>query len=594
MQMAFPNRSPARAVLGFLLGHWRRQPGLVGLTLLCVVLATLADVLVPLFAGRLVDAVTAPSSTPGAARAAWNGFAAMVGLGAAVVGLRVLGIVGVLRVTIRMMQEVMGETFWQVQRFSANWHADSFAGSVVRQVTRGAGAIDLLNDTLIFALIPAAIALVGSAVVLGARWPVAGMLVAVGAAVFIAAAVAMSTWVGAAARLSNAWDTRLGGALADAVTCNAVVKAFGAEAREDARLGHILRKWNLRTRRTWVRGTWSYWLQSAQLLGLRSAVTGLGVWLWWRGDAGPGGVATVLTSYFVIHGYLQDIGQHIRNLQRSINEMDELVALCAQRPEVTDRPDARPLVIGAGEIRFEAVDFRYGDHAEPLFAGLSVTIAAGERVGLVGHSGSGKSSFVRLLQRLHDVTGGRVLIDGQDIAAATQVSLRAQLAIVPQEPLLFHRSLAENIAYARPDATMAEIEAAARLANADGFIARMPRSYRTMVGERGMRLSGGERQRIAIARAFLADAPVLVLDEATASLDSESEAAIQEAMARLMVGRTAIVVAHRLSTVRAMDRILVFAAGRIVEQGTHAALVARPDGVYRRLFERQAVGLLTE
>ncbi len=581
-------------MLGFLLGHWRRQAVLVGLTLLCVVLATLADVFVPLFAGRLVDAVTAPASTPGAARAAWAGVAALGVGGAAVGGVRLGGLLGVVRLTVRMMQEVMAETFRQVQRFSANWHADSFAGSVVRQVTRGAGAIDLLNDTLIFALMPAAVALAGSAAVLGARWPVVGALVAVGAAVFIAVAVAMSYWVGAAARLSNAWDTRLGGALADAVTCNAVVKAFGAEAREDARLDHILGKWNRRTRRTWLRGTWSYWLQSVQLLGLRSAVTGLGVWLWWRGDAGAGGVATVLASYFVIHGYLQDIGQHIRNLQRSINEMDELVGLYAQTPEVLDRPDARPLVVGAGEIRFEAVDFRYGAHVEPLFERLSVTVAAGERVGLVGHSGSGKSSFVRLLQRLHDVTGGRVTIDGQDVARVTQNSLRSQLAIVPQEPILFHRSLAENIAYARPDATMPEIEAAARLANADGFIARLPRGYRTMVGERGVKLSGGERQRIAIARAFLADAPILVLDEATASLDSESEAAIQEAMARLMQGRTAIVIAHRLSTVRAMDRILVFAAGRIVEQGSHAALVGRPDGVYRRLFERQAVGLLTD
>ncbi len=592
--MSTLDRSPARAVLGFLLGHWRRQAVLVGLTLLCVVLATLADVFVPLFAGRLVDAVTAPPSATGAARAAWRGFAAMVGLGAAVVGLRMLGIIGVVRLTVRMMQEVMAETFRQVQRFSANWHANSFAGSVVRQVTRGAGAIDLLNDTLIFALIPAAVALGGSAAMLGACWPVVGVLVALGAGVFIAVALAMSAWVGAAARLSNAWDTRLGGALADAVTCNAVVKAFGAEAREDSRLDHILGKWNRRTRRTWLRGTWSYALQSAQLLGLRSAVTGLGVWLWWRGGASAGGVATVLTSYFVIHGYLQDIGQHIRNLQRSITEMAALGALPAQTRVVVERPGARPLVIGAGEIRFEAVDFRYGDHSDPLFERLSVSIAAGERVGLVGHSGSGKSSFVRLLQRLYDVTGGRVLIDGQDIAGVTQESLRAQLAIVPQDPVLFHRSLAENIAYARPDATMAEVDAAARLANADGFIARLPRGYRTMVGERGVKLSGGERQRIAIARAFLADAPVLVLDEATASLDSESEAAIQEAMARLMQGRTAIVVAHRLSTVRAMDRILVFAAGRVVEEGAHAALVQRPGGVYRRLFERQAVGLLAD
>jgi ATP-binding cassette, subfamily B, bacterial len=215
-------------------------------------------------------------------------------------------------------------------------------------------------------------------------------------------------------------------------------------------------------------------------------------------------------------------------------------------------------------------------------------------VGLVGHSGSGKTTFVKLLQRLYDVTDGRILIDGQEIANATQVSLRAQLALVAQDPVLFHRSLAENIAYGRPGASMAEIEHAARLANAHEFIARQPKAYATLVGERGVKLSGGERQRVALARAFLADAPILILDEATSSLDSESEALIQEAMDRLIVGRTAIVIAHRLSTVRMLDRILVFEQGAVVEEGSHEDLVQRTNGVYKRLFERQAMGLLPD
>jgi ATP-binding cassette, subfamily B, bacterial len=200
---------------------------------------------------------------------------------------------------------------------------------------------------------------------------------------------------------------------------------------------------------------------------------------------------------------------------------------------------------------------------------------------------------VRLIQRLHELDGGEILIDGQNIAAVTQHSLRSQIAIVPQEPTLFHRSLAENIAYGRPDATQDQIEHAARLARAHEFIVRQPRGYNTPVGERGIKLSGGERQRVAIARAFLADRPILILDEATSSLDSESEEAIAEAAARLMEGRTCIVIAHRLSTVRAMDRILVFRAGQIVEEGTHAALVARAGGLYRDLFQRQALGLVS-
>ena len=198
---------------------------------------------------------------------------------------------------------------------------------------------------------------------------------------------------------------------------------------------------------------------------------------------------------------------------------------------------------------------------------------------------------MRLIQRLHDLQDGTIRIDGQDIAGVQQASLRRQIALVPQEPTLFHRTLAENIAYGRPGASAAEIEQAARLAHAHEFIVRQPKGYATLVGERGIKLSGGERQRVAIARAFLADAPILILDEATSSLDSESEAAIQAAMETLIEGRTAIVIAHRLSTVRAMDRILVFDRGRIVEEGPHDALVTRAGGVYRRLFERQAMGM---
>lgn len=256
-----------------------------------------------------------------------------------------------------------------------------------------------------------------------------------------------------------------------------------------------------------------------------------------------------------------------------------------------DASDARPIAIEGGEIVFDDVTFHYGGHRAPLYDGLSVTIRAGERVGLVGRSGSGKTTFVKLVQRLYDVSGGRVLIDGQDIALATQQSLRSQIAIVQQEPILFHRTLAENIAYGRPGAGLEAIEQAARLANAHDFILRLPKGYGTLVGERGVKLSGGERQRVALARAFLADAPVLILDEATSSLDSESEALIQQAMERLMKGRTSIVIAHRLSTVRSLDRILVFDRGEIVEQGTHAVLASKPGGIYRGLFERQVVEL---
>jgi ATP-binding cassette subfamily B protein len=328
------------------------------------------------------------------------------------------------------------------------------------------------------------------------------------------------------------------------------------------------------------------------LVVLQLLIAGAAILLWQQGRAGAGDVATVLSLYFVLHGYLRMVGQHVRETQRGVADMHELVELSASDFSLPDRAQAPALLVQGGRIEARHVRFRYGAHAAPLFDGLCLDIAAGERVGLVGPSGSGKSTFVRLIQRLHDLDGGRILIDGQDIALVSQNSLRSQIAIVPQEPTLFHRTLAENIAYGRPGASLAEIEHAARLARAHEFIERQPKGYATLVGERGVKLSGGERQRVAIARAFLADRPILILDEATSSLDSESEAAIAEAAGRLMEGRTCLVIAHRLSTVRAMDRILVFRNGDIIEEGTHTMLVARPGGLYRDLFNRQALGLV--
>jgi ATP-binding cassette, subfamily B, bacterial len=575
-----------RKVLVFTVKHWKRRKPLVGAIALAIMLATLTEVLVPVFAGHLIDAV---AQGPAAADAAITAFAAMAALGLTMVALRHLAWWGVVPLTLRIMRQVAQDAFHRIQRLSTDWHTNSFAGSTVRKITRGMWALDTLNDVLLLALLPSFVVLVSTVLLLGNRWPVMGFIMALGALAYIALSVVLATRVVApAARLSNALDTRIGGVLADALGANSVVKSFGAEIREDARLARVIGKWSHRTRRTWMRHTWSGTSQLALLWIVRTGVTGTALWLWWKGHATPGEITYVLTTYFVVHGYLRDIGQHVHHLQRAVNEMEEMVNIFEEPLGIADSPGARRLQIQTGEVRFEHVTFRYAGQDKPLFRDLNVHIAAGERIGLVGHSGSGKTTFVKLIQRLYDVSEGRVLIDGQNVTQATQESLRSQIAIVQQEPILFHRSLAENIAYARPDASLAQIEQAARLANAHDFIVRLRRGYQTLVGERGIKLSGGERQRVALARAFLADLPILILDEATSSLDSESEALIQQAMSRLMTGRTSIVIAHRLSTVRAMDRILVFERGQIVEEGSHQALLQRPHGHYWRLFERQS------
>lgn len=324
------------------------------------------------------------------------------------------------------------------------------------------------------------------------------------------------------------------------------------------------------------------------LVALQTMILGLLLLLWKRGLINVGDITFMLTTLFMLQGYLRRIGSNFRHLQRSVNELEALVGFEYSPTEQSEQYAAVHAEIKRGEICFSEVNFSYcAADSVPLYQHLSVMITPGERVGLVGYSGSGKSTFVRLIQRLYEIQSGKITIDGQDIAQMQLASLRSQIAIVPQEPLLFHRSLAENIAYAKPDASHDEIVTAAKLAGIHELISHLPEGYETQVGERGVKLSGGERQRVAIARAFLLDAPLLILDEATSSLDSESETHIQQSMDMLMLNRTTLVIAHRLSTLSKMDRILVFDNGRIVEQGSHDKLILQHGGLYKKLFEYQ-------
>ena len=585
-------KDPFLRTIRFVAGRWRLQGRLALVMAAILALIAAAELALPIFAGRMIDALAdAARSRDAAVQEALQAFAAILGLGVALVVLRYGLFKGIIRFTLRMMSEVASETFWRVQRFSTDWHANSFAGATVRKLSRGMYAFDLLNDTVLVALWPSLLVLVGATLLFGWHWPLMGLAVGVGTVLYVAVTVKLSLdYVTPATRRSNAWDSRMGGALADSVSCNPVVKAFGAEVREDTRFGRVLARWQSRTRITWTRATLTGIVQQGILLVLRIVVIGLALLFWWQDKATLGDVTFVLTAYGVVNGYLRDIGHHVHNVQRSTSDLEELVDFHHEPLDVANRPGAADMAIARGDIAFDQVRFRYPALDRQVYDSLSVRIPAGQRVGLVGRSGSGKTTFVKLVQRLYDIDGGCIAIDGQDIAGVRQESLRRQLAIVQQEPVLFHRSLAENIAYGRPDATMAEIEQAARLAHADAFIERLPQRYATLVGERGVKLSGGERQRVAIARAFLADAPILILDEATSSLDSESETLIQDAMHGLMRGRTTLVIAHRLSTVRELDRILVFDHGRIVEDGSHANLMRLKGGIYRRLVERQADG----
>ena len=570
--------------------YWHRHPGKISILVAGLLAVTACEVLVPLIAGRLVEVVTNKEPVSGAdLPAAIGALAWLLGLGAAFQIIRQSCLYVFVRLAAQCMAAIMSETFHRVQRFSADWHATSFAGATVRKLSRGMWAFDTLEDAVYLGILPTTLVLVGIAVALFLHWPLMGTFLSVSMAFYIAATVWMKTrWIAPVNRISNEADSTLGGAVADAITNNGIVKAFAAETREDAALAEAAGDWRTKANRCWNRYVSAQGVQQAMLLFLQAGLLGMVIWFWANGRADTGDVAFVMTAYFMIHGYLRDIGHHLFDLQRSINEIDDIVTFARLPMAVQDRSDARHLNVTQGHIEFDHVHYRYSGQSEPLYDGLSFEVFPGEMVALVGHSGSGKSSLVKLLQRLYDIDGGRITIDGQNIRTVTQESLRRAISVVPQDTTLFHRSLAENIAYGRPRASREDIEWAARQAHADGFIARLPKGYDTPVGERGVKLSGGERQRIAIARAFLADAPILVFDEATSSLDARTEAHVQAAMSTLMAGRTTIVVAHRLSTVRMADRILVFERGRIVEQGNHSSLIVRPDGHYRRLHGLEA------
>jgi ATP-binding cassette subfamily B protein len=569
-------------VLAFIGGYWARRPGLMSATVGLMLLAIGCELLVPRASQGLVDAAVRGPAHAGGAWKAWLFFVTVY-----------LAFALARNVAMRFwtpmaawtMQEMTDEGFRRVQSFSADWHGETFAGATVRRLSRAMWGYDVVADSLVIGIGPALLVMVGLSAQMILRWPLVGGFSLAVVVLYIAANVAMSTlYVRAANLRSVALDSRIGGALADSITSNPTVKSFGAEAREAARIARVTADWRQATMRTWNRYT-DVWLVQNLLLGiLQAGLTGLVVRRWTQGEASAGDVAFVITSFLVMSGYLRDIGENIRMAQRGLADVEDVARFARTEPQVADRPDAPDFHGQSGEIVFESVTFRYKGAGAPIYEDFSLHIAPGERVALVGATGSGKSTFIKLLQRLYDLRGGRILIDGEDIATVTQGSLRRSIALVPQDPALFHRSVAENIAYARPEATQGEIALAARRARAQGFIEALPRGYDTLVGERGVKLSGGERQRVALARAFLADAPILVLDEATSSLDVETEAQVQAATEELMAGRTTIVIAHRLSTIRGADRILVFESGRVVEQGRHADLVAA-DGPYARLHK---------
>ena len=493
-----------------------------------------------------------------------------------------------------MQRDLYVRCFSKLTNQTMFFHSSNFSGSLVSQTNKLSGATERFWDTIIWSILPLAISLIGSIIVLSTLlWQYALFLLILSivfSVVVYYGSKPMAKLNKKEAKASN----KLSGQLADVLSNVLAVKSSGAEATEQQRFKKTVSSW-----RSASLDTMHGFLKVSTIYSTINMLIKIGAIIF-AVYAAQHNLVSVAAVYLIIT-YTSSVAHELWNMNgimrsynRIIGDAHEMVEILQTPTTLVDRSDAK-LAVTRGGIVMDNITFTHDEgQGDTLFHDFSLHIQPGEKIGLVGSSGSGKTTLTKLLLRFADIDSGEIAIDAQNIAEVTQASLREQIAYVPQEPLLFHRSVRENIAYGRPDATDTEIERAAKKAGAYDFIIKLQDGFNTMVGERGVKLSGGQRQRIAIARAILKDAPILILDEATSALDSESEALIQKSLETLMKGRTSIVIAHRLSTIAKLDRIIVLENGHIVEDGSHEQLLAKKRGVYAKLWARQSGGFIEE
>lgn len=559
----------------------------------CVTAGSLIGMTIPLYYKRLFDALALGTGSPGV-------FDTLIAV------LVMIGLLNIVEWFLwrgaamsnnifhpNVVRDLSNYCFAYMHKHSFNFFQSNFVGFLVKRVNQFVGGFENLADNIFWYLIRLVINITFALIVLFDRSILLGGSIVAWIILFLIVNWFLTSY-------KYKYDLERGEAeaivsrlLADTITNHGNVKLFNGYAREVGAFATATEKVRKLRTFTWNLDTAFDAIQAALMIVLEVGIFYAAIRLW-QEDALSIGDFVLLQAYLLtIFDQIWSFGRTIRNMVERLAEAEEMTVILDTPHEIEDVADAYDLHVAEGRIEFRDVDFNY-NQTRKVVDGLNMDIKPKEKVAIVGSSGAGKTTLIKLLMRIHDVSAGKILIDGQKIVRVTLESLWRNVSLVPQEPILFHRSLMENIRYGKPEATDDEVIAAAKLAHCHEFIMSFSEKYDTMVGERGVKLSGGERQRVAIARAILRDAPILVLDEATSSLDSESERLIQDALENLMKGKTVIVIAHRLSTIMKMDRIIVMHKGKIIEDDTHAGLLERKDGTYRKLWGLQAGGFIAQ
>ncbi|MFH0770438.1 MAG: ABC transporter ATP-binding protein [Candidatus Peregrinibacteria bacterium] len=584
---------PLRAILGLYARHARRYPlCILGIFVLYGIGTVLSEVIVKLSYRDIFDAIASHAPAPEVWPLLWHPLLTIVIL--LVVYNACFRVADFSNVYLESnaLRDLTDYALAHLQKHSYSFFAGSFTGSLVAKVRRFVRAFETLFDRLVFDFWFIGTQLVGVMIVLTYTMPVLGLFFTLWCTAYIIVSYYLMRYRLQFDFLEAEADSRVSGQLSDVITNILNLKIFTAGESEMKRFATYTHDEYKARARAWYTGNLIYALQAIAAAILEVVGMYIALRLWLQGSISVGTVLLVQTYFGMILVKAWNIGRAMGDTFKALSDAEEMAAILRKPLEIQNPDPPEPCRIRRGEIAMRDVTFCYRSGRE-IFSDFSLVIPSGQRVGIVGHSGAGKSTLFKLLLRFVDVSDGAILIDGQDIRHILQDDLRGRISYVPQDPILFHRNLLENIAYAKPEASEPEVVEAAKRAHAHDFITALPQGYHTLVGERGIKLSGGERQRIALARVILKDAPILLLDEATSSLDSLSEKFIQEQLATLMHQRTTLAIAHRISTIRQMDRIIVLKDGAIVEDGTHDSLLAR-NGVYGDLWSHQSQGFIEE